>query len=124
MRSFATPFQQTIHVDLEAGRYCTAACLVAHRIDRSEQGIIIFRDRPSDGYNLVDRASWFPHTGQYVAEFAATYRAFYESRTKALCTRSALAAPIPGESATGELESLMPNPRGELHFAQPSSAQQ
>lgn len=119
LRSEATPFEQVIHVDLEAGRYCTGECVVSHRINSRHPGLIVFRDRRSDGYNLIDKASWFPGTGQYIAEFAATYRAYYESRTIAVCTRSELTAAIPGEPVPGEPDVSFSDPRDALHSSQP-----
>lgn len=85
--SGAGPFRQTIHVDLIEGAYCIDDCQAIGRIHSRYGDLITFRDRPSDGYFLVNRASWSPTTG-YQAEFAATFRAYFENRTVATCLQS------------------------------------
>ncbi|MBF0665839.1 MAG: hypothetical protein IR159_09930 [Brevundimonas sp.] len=121
VRSEATPYEQVIHVDLEAGRYCTGECRSAYPISSQHPGLIVLRDRPSDGYNLIDKAAWFPDTGQYLAEFAATYRAYYESRTIAVCTRSELTTPVPTGPAHIGPDDPVPTPEDGLHASQPAS---
>jgi hypothetical protein len=119
IRSEATPFEQLVHIDLEVGRYCTGECAEVYRIESRHPGLIVFRDRPSDGYNSVDKAMWFPDTGQYLAEFAASYRLPYESRTIAVCTRSELTASFPTAPGPGEPTGPYPSPGDALHAGQP-----
>lgn len=120
-RSEAMPYEQVVHVDLEAGKYCTRGCKTVYRISSHQPGLVVLRDRPSDGYNLIDKATWFPETGQYLAEFAATYRAYYESRTIAVCTRSELTAPIPQGPTRNEPDGPYPTPEDGLHASPPAS---
>lgn len=122
VRSEATPYEQVIHVDLEVGRYCTGGCRAAYRISGQHPGLIVLRDRPSDGYNLIDKATWFPGTGQYLAEFAATYRVYYESRTIAVCTPSKLTTTVLKGPAHSGPDDPVPTPDG-LHASQSASEQ-
>lgn len=85
------PFRKTIHVDLVEGAYCIDDCTGVGRIHARSGGLITFSDKPSDGYYLVNRASWSPATG-YQAEFAATFRVYYETRTVATCLQSPFSA--------------------------------
>lgn len=87
--SGAGPFKQVIHVDLVVGAYCVDDCQAIGRIHSQSDDSITFRDHPSDGYYLINRASWSPETG-YQAEFAATFRAYYANRTVATCLQSPL----------------------------------
>lgn len=78
-------FSQTIHVDLARNTYCVDACLSFDTIKSVSEATIIFRDKPSDGYYLTDKAMWDRRSGAYTEAFAATFRMYYESGTRAQC---------------------------------------
>jgi hypothetical protein len=89
------PFVEVLHVDLDSGRYCRGRCEIAEALHSQTADLIVFRDRPSDGYFLVDRASWAPSSGRYVAEFTATFRMYHESKTEGSCVRSSYTGSMP-----------------------------
>ena len=121
LRSETVTFVQTLTIDLEAGRFCTGNCPTTYRFSDRKAGVVIFQNKPSDGYSLVDKASWFPDTGQYLAEFAATYRAFYESHTVAICKPAETAIAMPAPPAVEPSRDALLGPRGPLHFIPPTS---
>lgn len=86
VRGAPEPFRQTIHVDLDRNAYCVDACKVFDTIKNASKAAITFRDKPSDGYYLTDKAMWDRQSGAYTEAFAATFRMYYESSTRAQCT--------------------------------------
>lgn len=61
------------------------------------------------------------YTGQYLAEFAATYRAFYESHTVAICKPVETAIAMPAPPSVEPSRDPLRGPRGPLHFSPPTS---
>ena len=86
VRGVPEPFSQTIHVDLDRNVYCVDACRAFDTIRNVSKAAITFRDKPSDGYYLTDTAMWDRQSGVYPEAFAATFRMYYESSTRAQCT--------------------------------------
>lgn len=83
------PFQKVVHVDLAANAFCVDACEAVERIHSRASNLITFRDVQSDGYYLVDRATWSPTNG-YESEYAATLRAYFWTRSVAICRQTSL----------------------------------
>lgn len=115
-RSETVPFVQTLMVDLEAGRFCVADCSATYRFADRRAGLVILQDEGSEGYRL-DKVSWFPDSGQYLAEFAAPDRIPYQSHTIAMCTRVASAGAMPAPSSVEPSRDALLGPRGPLHFS-------
>lgn len=85
VRGDPQPFSQTIHVDLARNAYCVDTCGTFDTIKSVSRVAITFRDKPSDGYYLTDKAMWDRQSGAYTERFAATFRMYYESSTRAQC---------------------------------------
>jgi hypothetical protein len=84
------PFRQVIHVDLTRRLYCVDDCLQVATIKELSASLVTFRDKPSDGYYLVDRATWNRSDGTYQESFAATFRAYFTRETRARCRTAPL----------------------------------
>lgn len=92
----AMEFQQVIYLDTAAATYCRDDCRVLEHLISQSNDRVVFRDRPSDGYYLVDYASWSPSTGRYEARFAATTRFYTETETTAFCVAEPYEGTMPG----------------------------
>lgn len=84
------PFRETIHIDLDANTYCPDDCEAVFSIHGQSDDVITLMDRPSDGYWLVNRATWSRSTGQYAAELTATTRVFTHRVTTGRCVAGPL----------------------------------
>jgi hypothetical protein len=121
-RSETVPFVQTLTVDLEAGRFCVTDCSATYRFADRRAGLLILQNEDYEGHRL-DKVSWFPASGQYLAEFEASDRRPRQSHTIAICKRVASGGAMPPPPSVEPSRDPLRGPRGPLHFSPPTSPQ-
>ncbi len=80
------PFRQTIHVDLDRNAHCVDACKVFDTIKNASKAAITFRDKPSDGYYLTDKAMWDRQAAYSPRRSRRRFGCITGSSTRAQCT--------------------------------------